>query len=267
MSSLRSFVVSLYSMRKIIFLLAKRDFQQRYMGSLLGVVWVFLQPLLFVGVLYMVFTLGLRVEHVDSQVPFSIYLVAGIVAWQFFAGLLNSTSNSIKAFSYLVKKIDFRLSVLPVVKIVGEVLPHSFLMGFSLLVAWVEGYSPGLHTFQLLYYFIAMCFLLLGVGWLTSSTSIFIPDVNNLIQLLTRFGFWLTPIFWDISRVPEQYQWIIRLNPMVYIVEGYRASLTGTNWFWDQPEEGVYFWIITVLLCLIGRYAYKSLRPHFAEVV
>lgn len=261
-------MLGFYRMRRLIFNLAKRDFQQKYMGSLLGIVWVFLQPLLFIVVLYTVFTLGLKVGRGgENEIPFSIYLVAGIIAWQFFSGLLSSTADSIKSFSYLVKKVDFRLSVLPIVKILGAIVPHLFLIAVAIVLAWFEGYPPGLHTLQFLYYLPAMCLLLLGIGWLTSSTSIFVPDVKNVIQLAVRFGFWLTPLFWNISRVPEEYQWVIRLNPMVYIVEGYRGALTGNSWFWNQVNEGVYFWLMTAFLSFIGLYAYRSLRPHFAEVI
>ena len=112
-----------------------------------------------------------------------------------------------------------------------------------------------------------MCFLLLGIGWITSSTQLFIPDVSKLISLLITFGFWLTPIFWDLNKIPAKYQWLVSLNPFAYIVQGYRDSIYLNIWFWEKPYETLYFWIITIVSLLIGITIFKKLKPHFAEVV
>lgn len=262
-----AFAIDIYRMRSTILNLARRDFQQQYKNSLLGVVWVFLQPLLFISVLYAVFTLGLRGAGREGDMPFSLYLIAGIISWQFFSGLLNSVTGVVKSYAFLVKKVDFRLSVLPIVKVLSALIPQIFLISVAIGLAWFQGYAPGLHTIQLIYYLFAMSALLIGLGWITSSTSIFVNDVSKFINVVVQFGFWLTPIIWNLSLVPEQYQWIIRLNPMVYIVDGYRDALVLGQWFWENPGQTFYFWGVTVFMLLAGITVYRKLRPHFAEVV
>ena len=246
--------------------LVKRDIQQKYMGSYLGLVWIFLQPLIFISILYFVFTFGLRVAN-EVGVPFSVYLVSGIVAWLYFAENFGSTTYAISEYAFLVKRVDFRLSILPVVKIISSLVPHFFLVMLALTVAAFEGFHPTLYTLQLLYYLFALSVLVLGLGWLTSSTSLFVKDVANVVNVLVQFGFWITPVFWNINIIPEKYRWVIKLNPIDYIVTGYRDSIVGGIPFWEHVSETIYFWTVTSLLLLTGAIIFKRLRPHFAEVI
>lgn len=259
------FFRDIYEKRSIIYELVKRDFQQQYMGSYLGVVWIVLQPLLFITILYTVFTLGFR-AGVSGDMPFSIYLVTGMVAWLHFAANFSANTTVISGYSFLIKKVDFRLSVLPIVKLTSSLVAHIFLIAVAISLAWYQGYPPTFYTLQIIYYLIAMSALLLGLGWMTSSTNIFVKDVAKIVSIFVQFGFWLTPIFWNISMVPEKYRWIIELNPMVYIITGYRDSIVGHVYFWER-DGAVYFWLFTVVCLYLGISIYRRLRPHFAEVV
>lgn len=260
------FIRDILEKRSVIYELAKRDFQQQYMGSYLGAVWVFLQPLLFITVLYLVFTLGIR-AIVSEDMPFSIYLVNGIIAWLYFADNFNANTNVIRNYSFMVKKVSFRLSVLPIVKMLSSLIPHGFLLLVAILMSWHKGYAPSFYTLQVIYYLFAMTALLLALGWLTSSTSVFVRDVAKVVAVFIQFGFWLTPIFWNPSMLPERYRWLLELNPMYYIVTGYRDSIVSRVPFWDHPEATAYFWSFTFLLMIIGISVYRKLRPHFAEVI
>lgn len=265
-NSIFTFIADIARKRVFIYELAKRDFQQQYQGSYLGFVWMFLQPLLFILVLYLIFTLGFR-AGMTTDVPFGLYLVSGMVAWFYFSGALLANTNVISDYSFLVKKIDFRLSVLPIVKILSSLVAHVFLVLVAIVIAWNQGYRPSVYTLQIFYYLGAMWALLLGLGWLTSSTSVFVRDISKLVPVLVQFGFWLTPIFWNISMVPEKYHWLIKSNPAYYIVSGYRESLLTRNVFWERPGEGLYFWLVTLFFLVAGVSVYRRLRPHFAEVV
>ena len=258
------FLQDIYMKRSILYELTKRDFQRQYMGSYLGFVWVYLQPLLFVSVLYFIFTMGFKSGGSSHNVPFVVYLLVGIIAWFFIAENLNSGAAIIRQHAYLLKKVDFRLSMLPVVKLMSSSIPHFFFILIAIFVAMVNGIYPTLYIFQLIYYFIAMATLLLGISWLTSSTNVFVPDVGKLIGVIVTFGFWLTPIFWDLSKVPEQYQWIVKLNPAVYIIEGYRDSIINHIGFWEKPYDALYFWTFSGIILWSGITEFKNLRPHFA---
>lgn len=264
--STQSFLSDIYQKRGLIYELAKRDFQRQYQGSYLGFVWMFLQPLVLIFVLYLVFTLGLRAGD-TMEVPFELYLITGMIGWLYFSENLSGSTSIIRNHQFLVKKVDFRLSVLPLVKMLSSLVPQLFLIIVAIGVAWYRGYAPTIYTLQVFYYLAAMVALLLGIGWLTSSTSIFVKDVSRLVAISVQFGFWLTPIFWNIAMIPERYHWVIKLNPVYYIVTGYRDSLIGQTAFWLEPAGTLYYWGITLLSLIIGIKVYSKLRPHFAEVI
>ncbi len=260
------FLKDLWNKKRLIIELVKRDLASQVRGSYLGFVWIFLQPLSFIFVLYCVFTLGLRTGS-HSGIPFVVYLVSGIVAWMFFADGLGSASNSISSHSFLIKKVDFRLSILPLVKIVSSLFIQSVLIIAAITVNWMNGYAPSIYTFQIVYYMFSLSLLLLGFGWISSSTSLFANDVTRIIALIVQFGFWLTPIIWNISIIPQKYQWIAMLNPVFYIVNGYRESLIYKIPFWNNMYLTFYYWAITSVVLFLGISIFRRLRPHFAEVV
>ncbi len=262
-----AFLSDIFAKREIIYALAKRDFQQQYLGSYLGFIWTFLQPLIFISVIYAVFTLGLRQATSSSEIPFGLYLICGMVCWIFFSKNLSETTNVVRAHAFLMKRVDFRLSVLPIVKILSSLFPHMILTLVCLIAAWYQGFPPSVYSLQLLYYIFAASMLLLGLGWFTSSTSIFVKDISKVVAVLTQFGFWLTPIFWNISLVPDKYHWLVKLNPVYYLVSGYRDSLVLKIAFWEKPGDTLYFWGFTVVVLIIGMHTFRTLRPQFVEVI
>ena len=252
--------------RLVIYELARRDFKQQYQGAYLGVVWMLLEPLLFVGMIYMIFSVGFKTGS-SEEMPFIIYLIAGLISWLYFAGNFSAITGIILNYQFLVKKVDFRLSVLPFVKMLSGLPAHLFLIIVAMGIAWSKGYAPSIYSFQILYYLFSMIMLLLGLGWLTSSTCLFVRDVTNVTKVIVQFGFWLTPIFWQSSMIPIEYRWIVKLNPVSYIVTGYRDSMVTHIAFWQRPKETLYFWIITSLILIFGINIFRRLKPHFAEVL
>ena len=129
------------------------------------------------------------------------------------------------------------------------------------------GYTPTLYWIQTLYYLFATSVLILGLSWVTSSVVVFFRDIGQFVTMIIQFGFWLTPIFWNIDTIPKQYHWIIQLNPMAYIVDGYRNSMIYHKWFWEDMGMTIYFWIVTLVIFVLGGLTFKKLRPHFADVL
>jgi len=263
---IKRFFALIFRQKSAIYELAKRDFQTQNKDTYLGIIWGYIQPLTYVLLLVVVFSIGLRTNP-GGEVPFVVYLICGMIPWQFFSTTLSSLTQVVKTHSFLVKKGDFSLSILHVSKILSSLAPHLVLLLVTIIVCWFYGFPPGFHTLQLIYYLALMFILLLGLGWISSSTSLFVPDVANVVNIITQFGFWLTPIIWNISRVPPKYQWIVKLNPMCYIINGYRDSLFYGTPFWAKPEETLYFWVVTAVVLLAGVVIFRRLKPHFGEVI
>lgn len=260
------FLRSIWKWRATIWELARRDFISQHSGTYLGVLWNFVQPLAYAGMLTLVFTIGLR-RNPGGDVPFLIYLLTGMIAWHFFSGALGGLSGIVKAHAFLVRKGNFNLTILPLPKLMSLMAPHLALVAATAGICWLKGIPPSLYLLQILYYLAAMDILLLGLSWITSATSLFVEDVQNLVGIFIQFGFWFTPIIWNVEIIPVKYRWIVSLNPAYYLVTGYRDSMVFKVPFWQRPMETALYWAFTLTVLVAGAVVFRRLKPHFGEVL
>lgn len=228
--------------------------------------WAFVQPAATIVIFWFVFQVGFKAAPVQDT-PFIIWLIAGMIPWFFMAEAWQSATNSILDNSFLVKKIVFRVAMLPIVKITSALIIHGFFVGLMLSIFVAYGFTPSWYWLQIGYYLFASLVLLLGLAWITSSVVIFFRDLGQIVSMLIQFFFWLTPIFWMISMVPEQYRFWFELNPAYYITQGYRDALIDQVWFWDKPQQALVFWSFTLVTFVFGALIFRKLRPHFADVL
>jgi lipopolysaccharide transport system permease protein/teichoic acid transport system permease protein len=259
-------VADVFRNRRIILELTRQDFRSKYLGSYLGIIWAFFNPAVTILIFWFVFQVGFKATPID-HFPFILWLSTGMIPWFFFADSVSSATNSIIERSYLVQKVVFRTSVLPVVKILAALAVHLIFVGVLLLMFIAYGYRPDIYYLQVLYYLFASMTLLLGLSWITSSIVIFFKDIGQIVGMLLQFGFWLTPIFWPMKMVPTEYHPIIKINPAYYIIEGYRESFIYKVWFWQHYKLTPYFWVVTFLIFVGGALLFRRLRPHFADVL
>ena len=256
--------------RKMIYKLAKNDFRTKYAGSYLGIIWAFIQPVVTVLVYWFVFEVGFRAGENTLPVPFVLYLIAGIVPWFLFQDGLIGGTNSMLEYSYLVKKVVFQISVLPVVKIISAVFVHLFFVLFIIILYCFYGHFPDLYYLQLFYYTGGLCLLILGLSYMTSSVVIFFRDLSQMISIALQIGVWLTPIMWVAEDKLVSYPWLhrlLKLNPVYYVVTGFRDALIYKHWFWERPLWTLYFWCFTIGALLLGSTVFRRLRVHFADVL
>lgn len=250
----------------LIIELSKKDLQNRYLGSYLGLIWAFIQPIAQIVIFWFVFQVGLRSSPVENY-PFILWLMSAMIPWFFISDGIVNSNNAIVENSYLVKKMSFQVSVLPVMKIVSALYIHLFFIVFLFFMFVVYNFYPDIYSIQFLYYLICSVILLLGFSWLSSALVVFLKDIGQFINMFLQFLFWLTPIFWSTSVMPEKYKVYLKLNPVFYITEGYRETFIYKTWFWDHPLQTCYFWIVAILLFIIGIIVFRRLRPHFADVL
>ncbi len=260
------FIKNLFQSRQLLWSLTKNDFKQRYLGDFLGIAWAFIQPTVMILIFWFVFQVGLKSQPIDNF-PFILWLISGMIPWFFFSEALSSSTNSILDNSYLVKQVVFDTSMLPIVKIISAFLIHLFFIFFMCGMFFYYGYSFELYWLQIFYYLFATIVLVLGLSWITSSVIVFFKDMGQFVAMIIQFGFWLTPIFWSMKMIPERYHYLIELNPMVYIINGYRDSLIYHKWFWEDINMTIYFWTITFVIFGAGALTFRKLKPHFADVL
>jgi ABC-type polysaccharide/polyol phosphate export systems, permease component len=252
--------------RRIIYELTKNDVKSKYLGSYLGIVWAFFQPLVTIIILWFVFSVGFKSMPVEN-LPFILWLIAGMIPWFFITDSIASATNSIIENSYLVKKVVFRVSILPVIKILSALFIHLFFILVLFIFFIVYGYSPTVYWLQVGYYLAATIALVFGISLITASLAVFTRDVGQVVAMVIQFGFWATPIFWPFKMLPAKYLPLVKLNPFFYIVDGYRDCLINKVWFWEHPGLAIYFWLVAGSIFLLGAVLFIRLRPHFADVL
>lgn len=269
-----SLPLELWQNRRLIWKLAKNDFKTRYAGSYLGIVWAFVQPVITVLLYWFVFTVALpsRATTIkgDIEIPYVLWLIAGIVPWFFFSECITNGTNALLEYNYLVKKVVFKISILPIIKIISAVFVHGFFVLFAVILFACYGMYPDLYTLQVFYYSLCMMIFVLGVSYITCSIIIFFRDLGQIISIGLQVGIWATPILWNLNTLTASHpnlKIIFKLNPMNYIVEGYRNALIDKIWFWETFYSTAYFWILTLCMFAFGAIVFKRLKVHFADVL
>lgn len=259
----------LYQSRHLIWKLAKNDFKKRYAGSYMGAVWALAQPIVTVAMYYVVFDVIMKngINRGTDDVPFVLFLTAGLVPWFYFSEALNNGTNALLEYNYLVKKVVFKISVLPIIKIIAASFIHVFFVGVLLVVAAIYGYYPTIYTIQILYYSICLFIFVLALCYTTCSIVVFFKDLSQIINIALQIGMWATPILWNINTLNSKWVVILKLNPLVYVVNGYRSAIYEREWFFQDFFSTMYFWIITIILFGIGGAIFKRLKVHFADVL
>lgn len=265
-----NFIASLkdfFSKKNIIWNLAKADFKKRFAGSYFGIFWMFVQPIVTIVIYYVVFQLGFKATPPSSiNAPYVLWLVPGIVPWFFFNEAVQNGTNSLFEYSYLVKKVVFKVSILPTIKVVSSMFVHVIFIGIMVCFFVIMGYMPQISWIQIIYYSFCTFMLAMGISYLTSAINVFFKDMSQIVGIILQFGMWVTPIMWHYSLL-EEFLPILKLNPFFYISEGYRQSMLEGDWFWNHPKMTLYFWTVTLIIFLLGSKIFKKLKPHFADVL
>jgi len=262
------FTKKLFRRRDMVWAMALRELKALYVGSFFGFFWAVMNPLaqlLIYGVVFGVFFRS-KPDPVYNTKSFFLFLLAGLVPWQFFTECVSATTNSILANGNLVKKaVGFPSEVLPIVTVTRGIISH--LIGLAILVAIILVLGRHLAVSSLLvfvYLFFAAVFTV-GLGWILSSVNVFLRDVNQVVGLALMGMFFFTPIFYSPTRVPGNFLVILKLNPMFHVVEAYRYLLLAGRV--PDPTGLVYLAVASFATLGLGGLVFSRLKPDFAEVL
>ncbi len=259
-------IKNIFLQRKLIINLAKNDFKTRYAGSIFGIFWAFVQPVVTIVVYWLVFAVGFKSGQ-NMDVPFVLYLISGIIPWFLLSDSISGGSSSLVSYSFLVKKVVFPVEVIPTVKLVAALIVHIFFVVFTMILCVCYGYWPSLYWIQILYYSFCTFTLALGISYFFGAITCFFRDMSQIVSIILQVGVWTAPIMWDVNLIGVEHQWILKLNPIYYIVFGYRDAFYDENWFFEKPLLTLYYWAVTIVLFIVGSVVFKKLRPHFADVL
>lgn len=252
--------------KKIIWSLVKNDLKKRVAGSFLGKIWLFFNPLITILVMWFVFSIGFRTQPVEG-VPFVVWISCGMIVWMFFSESITSMTNSLNEYNFMLKQMQFRAEIIPILKIFSSTVVFIFLNIALLIVSLFYNFKINIYLFQLIYYYICLVYLITGLGLIFSSLRVFIKDISEVVGTLLQLGFWYTPIFWNLNLVSKEYRIFFEINPIYYIIQGYRDTYIYKIWFWEKPREMMVFFIISTIIFVIGKFIFTKLKQQFNDVL
>ncbi|MBK3745194.1 ABC transporter permease [Paraburkholderia aspalathi] len=267
-SSLLSSLHSIYSHRGLIISLTKREIFGRYQGSVLGLFWSFLNPLVMLVVYTFVFSVVFKArwgENSESRVEFAVILFIGLILYNVFAEVLIRSPSLIISNTNFVKKIVFPLEILSIV-VLGAALFHMLISFTVWMLAYIIFFgAPNLTALYFPLFLLPLCLFALGFSWILSSLGVFLRDLGQLIGLITTILMFLSPIFYPITALPPAFQAALLLNPLTFIIEQTRGIL-----MWGTHPDWPTLAIITIasaVIAYLGLAWFQKTRGGFADVL
>lgn len=240
----------------------------------LGIMWEIINPMIQISIYWFVFGFGIfhsngrgNVEMGDEWVPYFPWMLSGIVVWFFVNQAITQGSKSIYTRIKMISKMSFPMSVIPTYVIFAKFYQHLMLLGVILVMFQFLGYPINIHYVQLPYFIIATVIFLVTLSLITSTLTTIVRDFQMLITSTVRILIYLSPILWPPYHMqPAIIQTIMKLNPIYYLVEGYRASILGLSWYpIDHWQYTLYFWVVIFILLFIGSILHIKFRDRFVD--
>lgn len=252
-------VKNLYNYRELLKTSVFKDVNGKYKNSFFGVLWSFINPLLQIVVYTIVFQVIMR----SNIKNYAVYLCCGLVPWTYFSNCILRASNTIMDNGNIVKKVYFPREILPISVVTSEGV--NFLISTIIMLGFVLANHIG-FSWNLLWYpviLIIQYILSLGVAFLVSSITVYFRDLLHFLGILMQLLFYATPIVYSSEQVPANLSWIVKINPMAYIIEAYR------NIFYNKVAPNGKGLLIAfacgLVFCVIGFCTFKKLEKRFAE--
>lgn len=250
---------NLYNYRELLKTNVKKEIRGKYKNSFLGVLWSFLNPLLQIAVYAIVFPLILK----NTQENYVIFLCCGLIPWTFFSTAITRSAFTMVENGNILKKVYFPREILPISVVTSEGV--NFLISTIIILAFVLFSGLGITKYVLLYplVFLAQYLLLIAISFIVSSICVYVRDLQHFIGIFLQLLFYGTPIVYAADTIPTEFSWILKINPMTYIINGYRDI------FYTQTMPDVKALLILIGIVLVaivvGYLIFNKLQKGFAE--
>ncbi len=252
----------IWQYRELLYFLTWRDIKVKYKQTVLGAAWAILQPLLSMVVFTLFF--GKLANMPSDGMPYPIFTFCALVPWTYFANALSASGNSLVGSANLISKVYFPRLIVPGASVLAGLL--DFGIAFLVLLGMMAyyGIAPGWGIFMVPMILLLTMGTAFGVGALLSALNVEYRDVRYAMPFMLQLWMFATPIVYPLSLVPARYQWMVALNPMAGIIEGYRAALLGRSF----PQIPL---VISSVLCLslllAGAFYFRRVEKTFADVI
>ena len=254
--------------RQQIFKLAISDLKKTYRGAALGWAWAIIKPAVTILVYWFTFEIGLRAGKAVNGYPFFLWLLAGVIPWFYMSNMITSGTDSIRRYSYLVTKMKFPISTIPTFVSISKFIVHILLVSIMIIIFVLMGRMPTIYIAQLPFYMLLNLIFFTVFSLVSGLLASMSKDFANLVKSFVTAIFWLSGIIYNINNISIPWlKSLLMINPVTFLVEGYRNCFINHVWFWEQPKRLMYFGIITLVMLIIGVWAYKRLRKEIPDVL
>lgn len=257
-------IKALWAYRGFILGSVRREFQSKYSNSLLGAAWTVINPVAMIVIYTVVFSqvMKARLPGAEGQFAYSIYLCAGVLTWTFFAETVSRAQNVFLENANLIKKVSFPRMCLPVIVVANASINFLIIFGLFTLFLLLWGGFPGLVYFAVIPILLVQVLFSVGLGITLGVLNVFFRDVGQLFAVVLQFWFWLTPVLYPVSILPEFAQRALRYNPMTNIITSYQGILVNGQW-----PDWVSLLPVTVLALALCAWGMRLFRAHAGEMV
>lgn len=256
-------LTELWAYRELLYFFMWRDVKVRYKQTVLGVLWVVLQPLLMMFIFAFLFG---KVAGVKSDgVGYSLFAYAGLIAWTFFSHAVTASGNSMVNSAGLITKVYFPRILVPVASVGATLVDFaiSFIPLALMMIFWRVRITPYLLLLPI--FIIMVVTLALGVGMFMAALNVKYRDVGLALPFMLQLCFFASPIIYPLSLFQGKMRWLLALNPMAGIIDGFRVSLFGHKSF-DWPAIG-FAAFIAITFLIFAMYRFKRVERQFADIV
>lgn len=266
-SAIKTVILECWSNRQRLLRLANYELKAQNNGTVFGFLWNFFNPALQILVYWFVFSIGLQVHAPKGEYPYLIWMIVGIIPWFYISASLQTSAMSIYSYSGVLKRVYLPLSIVPIKTVFSGFIGHiwSMLVVFAVMFICNAPINP--LVYQLPYYMFAIVFFLIGWGLFASAITVVFKDFQKILSALIRFLFYISPIVWSQENLPDDLQKILSYNPFSYVLQGYRNCMLYGCSLTETRQDGVYFWIVSILLFLFGASIHMKFRKKFMDLI
>jgi lipopolysaccharide transport system permease protein len=255
-------LAELWQYRELLYFLTLRDIKVRYKQTLMGVAWVIIQPLTTALIFTLVFNRFVRLDA--GPLPYPLFALSGLLLWLFFANAVTNSTNSLLSNANLITKVYFPRLFIPAASVGAGLVDLGVAFLLLIVLAVYYGVALTLNLLLLPLFILMMTLLALGVGLLSAAFTVKYRDLRHALPFIIQLWMFASPVIYPPSIVPEKWKWLLLINPVAGIIEGFRASLTGRPFDWLHLIISA---AITLTLLAVAVYVFRRFEDTFADVV
>ncbi|HYR75239.1 MAG TPA: ABC transporter permease [Pyrinomonadaceae bacterium] len=254
----------LWNYRELLYFLTWRDVKVRYKQTALGVAWAIIQPLFTMLIFTLFFGKLAGIEAQTGGIPYPIFAYAGLLPWMFFSNALTTSGNSLVGSAHLITKVYFPRMMIPGAAVAAGLVDFAIAFVILVILMFYYGVAPAWTALMLPVLVMLTVVLALGMGMWLSALNVKYRDVRFALPFLLQLWMFVSPVIYPSSFLPQKYRWLLMLNPVTGIIEGYRSALFGKPFNWTALGVST---LIGLLLLVYSSYSFKRMERSFADIV